>query len=435
VAHSLADEAELHVVPSPWPALIGLGVVVALSLATIGIDLVIDDHTAAETSDLVDNSLRSVTIADDLRNQVHRLSRPNLDHNTLGAVARHIADDARAYNPLATYEGEVEEWSRLQILIDRLQHEPTDPNARAQLLGQAEASIDRLIGINSRQAEGAVNAIREAHQRGLFADIVVGVITLVLAIGVAVVLLRTLRRQHELVRLRMESLGERTRDLEQFAARTAHDLKGPLAPLRGYADLLGMDPHAHDLAAKIARATDRMATIIDDLLALSMSGQPPVGEVDVQQCTHELLEELSDVLDLDEVDVSVMPCVAACAPGVCHQIMRNLLTNALKFRSPDRPLHIRIDARQLDNTIEIAVTDNGLGMTPEVAARAFEPFFRGRTVKPVPGHGLGLAIVKRTVDALGGNCRLESESGLGTKVVLRVPAVSGRARVPVSRSA
>jgi hypothetical protein len=139
VAHSpLAEEAELHVVPSPWPALIGLGVVVALSLATIGIDLVIDDHTAAETSDLVDNSLRSVTIADDLRNQVHRLARANLDRGSLSAVARHIADDARAYNPLATGEGEVEEWSRLQLLLDRLQREPTDANQRAQLLGQAE---------------------------------------------------------------------------------------------------------------------------------------------------------------------------------------------------------------------------------------------------------------------------------------------------------
>src|SRR5262249_60243693 len=111
------------------------------------------------------------------------------------------------------------------------------------------------------------------------------------------------------------------------AARRGHDLKGPPAPLRGYADLLGMDPNAHDLAAKIARATDRMATIIDDLLALSMSGQPPEGQVDVQQCTHELLEELADVLDLDAVDVSVPPCVAACAPGVCHQIMRNVLPN------------------------------------------------------------------------------------------------------------
>ncbi len=439
MAHSpIADEAELHVVPSPWPALIGLGVVVALSLATIGIDLVIDDHTAAETSELVDNSLHSVTIADDLRNQVHRLGRPNLDHNTLAAVARHIADDARAYNPTATYEGEVEEWSRLQIILDRLQRADIDPNARAQLLGQAEGSIDRLIGINSREAEGYVNAIRDAHQRGLIADVIVGIITLILATGVGVVLLRTLRRQHELVRLRIASLGERTRDLEQFAARTAHDLKGPLAPLRGYADLLGMDPHAHDLASKIARATDRMATIIDDLLALSLSGQPPAGEVDVQQCTHELLEELSDVLDLDAVDVSVMPCVAACAPGVCHQLMRNVLTNAIKFRSPDRPLHIRIDVRQLDDTIEIAVTDNGIGMTPDIVERAFEPFFRARTVKPVPGHGLGLAIVKRTVDALGGNCRIESEAGKGTKVSLRVPAVKssgGRVRVLAHRSA
>src|SRR5258705_1232221 len=93
----IGDEADLHVVPSMWPPLIGLAVVVVLSLATIGIDVVIDEHTANETGDLVDNSLRSVAIADDLRVQVHRLARPNLGDGRLASIAAQIAKDAHLY--------------------------------------------------------------------------------------------------------------------------------------------------------------------------------------------------------------------------------------------------------------------------------------------------------------------------------------------------
>jgi len=172
-----------------------------------------------------------------------------------------------------------------------------------------------------------------------------------------------------------------------------------------------------------------MATIIDDLLALSMSGKPPAGEVAVDDATHELIEELTPLLNDAHIETSLPHTTAACAPGVFHQILRNLITNSIKFRAPERQLHIEIDARRLDDTIEIAVADNGIGMSEEVIDRAFDPFFRGRTAKAVPGHGLGLAIVKRTVEALGGTCKLESELGCGTRVVLRLPAARPSAHV------
>ena len=165
-------------------------------------------------------------------------------------------------------------------------------------------------------------------------------------------------------------------------------------------------------------------TIIDDLLELSTSGHPPPGQVTVDATLRELLDDLAPVLADATVDLAVPPCVAACAPGVFHQIVRNVMTNAIKFQSPERPLAVRIEARHLDATIELAISDNGIGMPPDVIERAFEPFFRGRVGKSVPGHGLGLAIVKRTVEALGGSCKLESELDRGTRVLIRIPAVA-----------
>jgi signal transduction histidine kinase len=71
--------------------------------------------------------------------------------------------------------------------------------------------------------------------------------------------------------------------------------------------------------------------------------------------------------------------------------------------------------------VEIAVEDNGVGMDPESARHAFEPFYRGVTDREIPGHGLGLAIVERTTRALGGTCELSSVPEQSTRIVVRIP--------------
>jgi signal transduction histidine kinase len=68
------------------------------------------------------------------------------------------------------------------------------------------------------------------------------------------------------------------------------------------------------------------------------------------------------------------------------------------------------------------VSDNGVGMTTEAVAHAFDPFYRASPTRSVPGHGLGLAIVKRTIDAMGGDCHLVSAPNEGTRVTLHLPS-------------
>jgi len=430
---STPEEPDPGAVIRAWPVLVALGVVVGLSLASVGLDLMIGHQTAARTAQLVDDSLRSVALADDLRYQAHRLSGAPLDRARLAAIAAQIAADARAYDPIANGPGERSEWSTLQLLFGRLQQDRAEPSSIAPLVAAIEQSIARLIEINQRAARDHQAVIATIHRNGLIADAVIGGVTVILAIGVGLALSRSLRRQHQLVRLRAAAIAERNRDLEAFAGRVAHDLRGPLAPIVGYAEVL-LEPGADVPAAatRIRRAADRMAGLIDALLALSVSGRLPAGRGDVAAAVREVLDDLSQELRDAEVNLAVADCATACAPEVLAQLVRNVVSNAIKYRGADRRLVVQIDARPCAPgacdaapaapCIDLVVTDNGVGMTREAAAHAFDPFYRASATRSVPGHGLGLAIVKRTLDAMGGGCELDSTPNQGTRVTLRLPA-------------
>jgi signal transduction histidine kinase len=208
----------------------------------------------------------------------------------------------------------------------------------------------------------------------------------------------------------------------------------------GYTDVL-LEPGADipAIATRIRRATDRMAGLIDDLLALSVAGRLPAGRGDVAAVVREVLDDLSSELRDADVTLAIADCAAACTPGVLAQLVRNLITNAIKYRGADRKLLVNIDARPCAGApagssapanprgagaaiIELVVTDNGVGMTTEAVAHAFDPFYRASSSRSIPGNGLGLAIVKRAIDAMGGDCQLVSAPNQGTRVTLHLPA-------------
>jgi two-component system OmpR family sensor kinase len=409
---------------SAWPVLVALAAVVVLSLLSIGLDLVVGHQTAARTAQLVDDSLRSVALADDLRYQAHRLSASR-DRTQLMAIAAQIAADAREYDPIATAPGERAEWSTLQLLFGRLEQDRAELGPIDGLVDAIEQSIARLIEINRREAADDQAAIAALHRRTLAIDAAIALGTLALAIGIGIALLRSLRRQRDLVRRQVAVVAERSRELEAFAGRVAHDLRGPLAPIAVCAELIatpGADVAA--IAGRIQRSAERMAGLIDGLLTLSIAGRVPEGRGEVGAVVREVLDDLGPDLRDAEVRLAIADCATACTPGVLAQLVRNVVGNAIKYRGVGRPLQVSIDASRPDEArlVEIVVTDNGVGMTDEAAAHAFDPFYRATTALGIPGHGLGLAIVKRTVDAMGGDCHLSSAPNQGTRVTLHLPA-------------
>lgn len=413
---------------SSWPVILGLGAVTLLIAGMIGLDVLFSQRQAATTANIIENVQRSTLLLNDIRVTARRMAETS-DAAEFARWRATISDLATAFDPLATFTGEREEWTHLQRLLTELSapRETHRETARPaiQISDEIDKSASALVSINT--AEGNINltSIRAAHRQALWSDIAVGAGVLLIVALISVWLLRVLARQRRLVDEHVHVLRERNSELEAFAARAAHDLRSPMNPIRGYADLIleakGLPDEVPAMAQRIRRAVDRMARVVDDMLALSTSGRPPKGESSPSAVVGRLVEDMGAELHDITVVTEIAPGCVACADSVLGQILRNLIGNAIKFRSHTRPLRISIESKDVGDSVEIAVEDNGVGMETESAKHAFEPFYRGHSDRELPGHGLGLAIVDRTVRALGGTCQLQSIPDQGTRVVVRLP--------------
>jgi signal transduction histidine kinase len=337
-----------------------------------------------------------------------------------------IAEDSRHYDPLASYKGEREEWNHLQELLAQLPAIPADhPQSAHALEDRIEKSINDLVAINTIEGQGNATAIQAANRRAILGNVIVGGTVLGIMAIISGWLLRVLSRQRRLVLERVQFLAEQNAELEAFAGRAAHDLRSPMNPIRGYTDLIlespGLPENVTAMAQRIRRSVDRMARVVDDMLALSVSGRPPEGRSSTAVVISRIIEEMGAELQGVEPVTKLNAGQVACAEGVLSQILRNLIGNAIKFRARSRALSIMIETRDVGPMVEIVIEDNGIGMDPENAKHAFEPFYRGLTDREVPGHGLGLAIVERTTRALGGTCELWSVPDRSTRLAVRLP--------------
>lgn len=413
--------------PRTWPVLLALGLVFLLLVLMLVADLVVADGVASRTAEIVDDEQRSIELVDDMREQAEQMARPGLFEPDLVRIARDIAADALAYEPLTAQPGERVEWTHLQALLRDLQAQvkARDFSQTAERIGRIHESVYRLVAINREAAHQQATAIRRVHVQAIGIDSGVGLGVLGLVSALVLFILRILARQRTLTGQHIQLLSERNRELDAFAGRAAHDLRVPLNPIRGYADLLMAGPESADtvreMASRIRRAVDRMSRIVDDMLELSRAGRPGPGDASPATVAAEVLEELATELDGAKVLSDLCQEKVACAPGVLAQLLRNLVGNAVKFRSRQRTLEISLRTSLLPDRIQLVVEDNGVGMNAEDAAHAFEPYYRGSDHREVPGHGLGLAIVARTMEALGGKCGLGPCSGEGTAVTLTFP--------------
>lgn len=404
---------------------VGLGLVTLLIVGMVGLDVYFAEAEALKTTDIIQNAQQSIILLDDIRVDARHMAEAN-DAQEIERWTRDIEEDSLKYDPMATYRGERDEWNHLQRLLRQLSgHLTGDKRARIALEDTIDKSVDDLVAINATAGQGNVTAIQAAHRQAVWSDVVVGAIVVAIVAFISVWLLRVLSRQRRLVVERVRLLHDQNAELEAFAGRAAHDLRSPMNPIRGYTDLIlecpGLPENVTTMAQRIRRAVDRMARVVDDMLALSVSGRPPAGRSSTAVVIARALEEMGAELQDIKLKTKLGAGQVACAEGVLSQILRNLIGNAIKFRARSRPLSITIETREVGPMVEIAIEDNGIGMDPENAKHAFEPFYRGLTDREVPGHGLGLAIVERTTRALGGSCELWSVPDRSTRIVVRLP--------------
>jgi two-component system OmpR family sensor kinase len=233
-----------------------------------------------------------------------------------------------------------------------------------------------------------------------------------------------------------EAFDERTRSenrLRRFAADASHELRTPVATVRGYAELYraGGLEDPQDLADAMRRTEQeavRMGSLIDDLLLLARLDQGrPLDHhpVDLGALARDAVADARVVHPerLLEADAPA-PVVVDGDDGRLRQVVANLVGNALVHSSPDAAVRVRARLDGTDAVLE--VTDEGPGMDAEVAQQAFERFYRADPSRSrhQGGSGLGLSIVDAISVAHGGRAELRTAPGEGTTVRIVLPAAT-----------
>jgi two-component system phosphate regulon sensor histidine kinase PhoR len=224
-----------------------------------------------------------------------------------------------------------------------------------------------------------------------------------------------------------------------FIANVSHEIRTPIATIRGYAETLlegALDDtqNRRKFVETIQATAVRLNNIAADLLTLSEveSGWPdtrptPVSVSEVVQGAVRAVEPAANLLTVT-LKVGPIPELRLLAHGIrLEQALVNLLDNAVKFNKPNG--EVRVEVRSAaENRVEIEISDTGIGVPSEDLSRIFERFYRVDKARSrhVGGTGLGLSIVKHVVEQMNGAVTVESELGNGTRFVVTLPEYQQR---------
>ena len=230
-----------------------------------------------------------------------------------------------------------------------------------------------------------------------------------------------------------EELKRSNAELEQFAYVASHDLQEPLRMVASYAQLLGrryeakLDGDAREFMAYIVDGASRMKQLIEDLLAYSRVGTKGAEfkRVNAEDALKRALFNLRVAIQEAGAVVTNDPLPTLSGDEVqLGQLLQNLMSNALKFRSDSVPrIHIGVTESAKEYTFE--VRDNGIGIEPQYYERIFMVFQRLHNKGEYSGTGIGLAICKKVVERHGGRIWVESRPGAGSSFYFTLPKEGG----------
>jgi PAS domain S-box-containing protein len=208
------------------------------------------------------------------------------------------------------------------------------------------------------------------------------------------------------VRERTSQLEMANRELEAFNYSVSHDLRAPLRIIHGFANVLEessaatLNDESREALAVISDSAMKMRALIDDLLAFSRIGRSTMRQVTVS--LNSLIDEVREELRLDVANRKIVWNIAPLPlvngdPGMLHQVILNLLSNALKYTRPRDEARIEIGWTPGENEDIFFVRDNGVGFDPQYADSLFGVFQRLHSTQQFEGTGIGLAIVRRVI--------------------------------------
>ncbi len=232
------------------------------------------------------------------------------------------------------------------------------------------------------------------------------------------------------------ALKRSNEELEDFAYISSHDLQEPLRKVRAFGDMLAtkfgdtLGEEGQDFIRRMQNASNRMQTLINDLLHLSRVTRKgnPFGPVKLDNVVRTVLEDLETSITEagGTARVSPLPALEADATQM-RQLFQNLIGNAFKYRRDHVAPVVEVTAspRTLNGSgeyWEFAVRDNGIGFKPQYAEQIFQPFKRLVARSKYNGTGIGLAICRKIVERHRGTIRAEGRPGEGASFFVTLPA-------------
>ncbi len=217
--------------------------------------------------------------------------------------------------------------------------------------------------------------------------------------------------------------SERLAALGQLAASIAHEVRNPLAGMKGALEILGKgmekDPARKEIMDELFAQILRLETLVRDLLTFAQPRPLNLQSVELHDLLNRVLRFVQDGLNSSDIELrrvyTRLPATIFADPQQLEQVFLNLIDNAVQAMGTGGTLTLK--TRDSGGALTITFQDTGKGIPPRDIPRIFQPFF---TTKH-RGSGLGLSIVKKIVEAHDGNLEVESRPDRGTTVTIRLP--------------
>jgi len=412
-------------------ALVGLlstamlgGFLLTVTGRTRRIEIAVKDRTAALQAEVLERETAEAA----LRESEQRF-RNILNNVPIGVIYSDLRGNVKQTNPRFCELTGYSDQELLSLSLSDYTH-PDDLQQDAELMGQLVRGDMPMYQRNKRYIakNGATVWVRATVSLLRFADGKPRSI-----VGVVEDITEHLRLE-EAERAR-EAAEASNRAKSDFLSRMSHELRTPLNAMLGFAQLLELDtrhplkPEQQPWVTQIQQAGWHLLEMINDVLDLSRIES---GNLRLQIETLNLPELLDATAAMlaTEAQQRGIKITHEFGPGTStvlgdatrvKQILTNLLSNAVKYNADGGRVHI--GARMLaPDTVEIAVTDTGMGMTSEQLGELFQPFNRlGRERSTQQGTGIGLVISQRLAELMGGSLRARSIAGQGSSFMLTLP--------------
>ncbi|HCK21441.1 MAG TPA: hypothetical protein DHW15_04555, partial [Bacteroidetes bacterium] len=219
-----------------------------------------------------------------------------------------------------------------------------------------------------------------------------------------------------------KELTEINQELEHFAYVASHDLREPLRTIASFIQILNkrygetLDEDGKQFMGFVVEGAKRMQLLIRDLLEYSRVNRfnTDYEKVDLNEVFNTVNRVLKEKIDSTDALILAenLPVIQGNKIQLT-QVFQNLIDNAIKFRGKKKP-EITITVEELPSKWRIAVSDNGIGISPEYHQRIFIIFQRLHTHEEYTGTGIGLALCKKIIELHGGEVWVESKKNKGT---------------------